>query len=315
MQEYLKKSIPSLNQNKLNGLLAEIEFRNYLSEIGLHDRVSVGGWIARTKGVDIFGNNTIVMFPEIIRPETDYGPNRNLPEPARGLHTICSTFHQIGIRSLFCAPIIVINENAESVIWKSVQLGVPTQHEYEDFPDNLIGFEKRKSKYNFLQYGNKNVENKKVIKDIPELALADEFTKENIKVCFQNILMAEISDIDGILWGEQYTYPLEIKEKTAASDRDMGEYFGLDVGPFVKLAYYASKKGNLHSLFIVREIDNTADRNLLNWWFITFDKLAAYASWNSRGGGKSMMGGASTVVRIPKNQFTEMNADSLINLK
>ena len=80
---------------------------------------------------------------------------------------------------------------------------------------------------------------------------------------FQSAFKSQISDVDGILWGERFTYPLEIKEKTAATDKVLGDYFGLDVGPFVKLAYFAARQGNLHSLFIVREIDNVEERN---WW-------------------------------------------------
>jgi len=126
--------------------------------------------------------------------------------------------------------------------------------------------------------------------------------------------MTEISDIDGVIWGEQYTYPIEIKEKTAATDKKLGDYFGLDVGPFVKLAFYAAKKGNLHSLFFVREINNTDDRELVDWWFITFDTLAQYASWNAQGGGTNMQGGGSTVVKIPKAEFTKLTPASLATL-
>lgn len=308
MRGYLRRSISSMNQNKLNGLLAEIDFRGYLSRIGFQERVSVGGWIARSRGVNVFGDNTTVMFPETIIPCEDYGQNRTLPNPSHGLHTICSTFHQLGIHSYFCAPIINENENAETVTWKTIQLGLPTEQTYNDFPDNIYGFSRRERNYNFLRYKTDTVV------EIPESSLPDEFTKENLRVSFQNKIMAEISDIDGILWGNQFTYPLEIKEKTAATDRNMGDYFGLDVGPFVKLAFYAARRGQMHSLFVVREIDNTNDRNLVNWWFITFERLALYASWVSMGGGTNMQGGGSTVVKIPKNQFTVLDAESLAEL-
>ena len=137
------------------------------------------------------------------------------------------------------------------------------------------------------------------------------FTKEHLRVAFQNQFMCEMSDIDGIFWGQQYTYPIEIKEKTAANDSKLGDYFGLDVGPFVKLAFYAAKKGNLHSLFFVREINNTIDRELVNWWFIAFDKLAQYASWVPMGGGINMQGGGSTVVKIPKSEFSQVSLENL----
>ena len=305
MRGYLYRSISSMNQNKLNGLLAEIDFRDYLSQIGFQERVSVGGWIARSRGINVFGDNTIVMFPETMRPDEDFGSTRDLPNPSHGLHTICSTFHQLGILSYFCVPVLIENENAESITWKSIQLGLPTEQTYSDFPNSIAGFTKRDRNYNFLRNHTDSVA------DIPLASLPEEFTKESLRVCFQNCIMAEISDIDGILWGNQFTYPLEIKEKTPATDRIMGDYFGLDVGPFVKLAFYAARRGQMHSLFVVREIDNTTDRNLVNWWFITFERLALFASWVSMGGGTNMQGGGSTVVKIPKNQFTILNSETL----
>ena len=48
-------------------------------------------------------------------------------------------------------------------------------------------------------------------------------------------------------------------------------------GPFVKLAFYVAKRGNRHSIFLVREIDSIEKRGLVNWWFITFDQLARFA--------------------------------------
>ncbi|MFN0138641.1 MAG: hypothetical protein ACKVQW_00965 [Pyrinomonadaceae bacterium] len=79
----------------------------------------------------------------------------------------------------------------------------------------------------------------------------------------------------------------------------------------MKLAFYAAKKGNLHSLFFVREINNTDERELVNWWFITFDTLAQYASWIPQGGGMNMQGGGSTVVKIPRAEFTGLTAAAL----
>jgi hypothetical protein len=168
-------------------------------------------------------------------------------------------------------------------------------------------FRARDRSYNFLRYTTDT-------SSIPDESVADEFSKENLRVAFQSRFMSEISDVDGIFWGQQITYPLEIKEKTAATNNKLGEFFGLDIGPFVKLAFYAAKRGNLHSLFIVREINNPVSRNLLNWWFITFDELAQYASWVQQAGGASMTGGASAVVKIPKAEFKPLDHAHLARL-
>jgi len=247
------------------------------------------------------------LFPQTIKPDIDYAAGRNIPQPSHGLHTICSTFHQIGIHSYFCIPVITTRNDPLSTTWRSVQLGLPTEQRYIEFPGTLVGFNRRARNYNFLRY-NTNVSG------IPDFSVPDEFSKELLRVKFQNAYMAEISDIDGILWGQQYTYPIEIKEKTPGLDKKLGNYFGLDLGPFVKLAYYAAKRGNLRSIFVVREINNVENRNLVNWWYITFDQLAQFASWIPQGGGTNMQGGSSTVVKIPKAEFQALDRAALESL-
>ena len=308
MRQFLVKSISSMNANKLNGLLAEVDLRNYLLQIGFGGQVSPGGWIARKVGAGNFGHETVVLFPEVMITGTDYSPTRQLPNPSHGLHTICSTFHQAGIHAYFCAATLDHDDDVTSLAWKAVQLGLPTQQQFATFPSCLQPFfSQRSKKYSFLRYDTNTAQ-------IPVGSVSEEFSKEHLRVSFQNSFMAEVSDVDGIFWGQQFTYPLEIKEKTPAEDKKLGQYFGLDIGPFVKLAFYAAKRGNLHSLFIVREIDNVQARQLVKWWYITYDELAQYASWVFSSGGKNMQGGRSSVVKIPKSEFKPLDAANLARL-
>lgn len=314
MRNYLSRSITSnrakgiLNQNKLNGLLAEVDFRRHLHNEGYLDRISLGGWIARRVGPRNFARRTVALFPELLSDGDSLTRDRPRAEPSRGLHTICATFHQIGIYSFFCTPQISTENSAEGMQWDAVQLGTPAHTEYQPLNEALSNYlSLRSRKYNFLTYRTD-------VTRIPEINLTEEFLKEHLRVSMQSIFMSEISDIDGIFWGNQFTYPLEIKEKTSAVDRNLGEYFGIDVGPFVKLAYYAAMRGNLHSLFVVREIEDTTSRALRQWWYIKFDQLARFASWNQQGGGTNMRGGASTVVKIPKDQFRPLTREELQNL-
>ena len=304
MISYLSRSISSINQNKLHGTLAEIDLRNTLTDLGFGERISQGGWIVRNVGSGNFAHHTNVFFPETILADTDYRSDRDLPEPPRRLHTICSTMHQIGIHSYYCIPKIINENDCESINWYSTQLGIPARDEYHLFPDFVNNFPIRERRYNFLRYHSD-------ASLIPEESIPEEFTKEHLRIKFQDHFMAEISDIDGVLWGQEKTYPIEIKEKTPGTDKKVGEFFGIDVGPFVKLAFYASKRGNLHSLFIVREINNTDARELVNWWFITFDILAQYASWVPIGGGVNMQGGGSSTIKIPKSEFKVLNEENL----
>ena len=310
MRLYLEKSIASnrkknvINKNKVYGMLAEIDLRNTLTNLGYINRISQGGWIVRNIGAGVFAHHTRVLFPMTIDPTADFSKAAHLNEPPHALHTICSTMHQIGVHSYYCVPIVNTSNDCHTIQWKAKQLGIPVTKPYDLLENVITNFASRGRKYNFLQY-------KTDVSIVPDISVPEEFTKEHLRIYFQTKFPCEMSDIDGIFWGQQYTYPIEVKEKTAAIDQRVGEYFGIDVGPFVKLAYYAAKKGNLHSLFIVREIDNTTDRNLIKWWYITYDTLAQFASWVPVQGGTNMQGGGSSVVKIPKAEFRELNAANL----
>src|ERR1051325_1153074 len=153
MRSYLTRSISSLNKNKLNGLLAEVSFRAHLRELGFGNRVSRGGWIARRVGAGQFAHRTAVFFPETIVAEREYPPDRQLPHPEIGLHTICATFHQSGIAAYFCTPTILRDQHPDSIHWHSVQLGIPFTQEYQEFPQSVGNlFTTRERSYNFLRY-------------------------------------------------------------------------------------------------------------------------------------------------------------------
>jgi hypothetical protein len=309
MRAFLGRSMASFNQNKLRGTLAEIDFRNHLAQIGFDQRVSPGGWIARRARNNAFGHSPVAIFPEIVQPGLDYSPNRALPVPSQRLHSICTLLHQTGIASFFCAAAIPQPDNYDTMSWQAIQLGVPAEEHYVPLIDALaaLQYTPRPHPWNFLRYHTDAAA-------MLDIAVPEEFSKEHLRVSFSSRYFAEISDIDGVFWGQQHTYPIEIKEKTPAPSAALGPYFGLDMGPFVKLSFYATMSGTLHSMFVVREIDNVEDRNLVQWWFITFNQLARFASWVAQGGGTNMAGGGSTVVKIPRQEFQPLNAQTLAAL-
>lgn len=300
---YLRKCIRSLNKNKLYGMRAEASFRSYIGSIGAAGRVSPGGWIFRQKGEANFGTHTIAVFPHCVQLGRDYSQPPSKTDIPLTLHTICATMHQIGIRSYYAHPVMAKDGDVTQIQWKLIQLGVPSATEFSDVADVFTAFSPRIRRYNYL---SSNTD----VSDLSDDDTVVQFSHENLRIFIENRYRAETSDIDGILWGERYTYPIEIKEKVAAHDSDLGDWFGLDIGPFVKLAHYAARRGSLHSLFIVREIDGL-DRTFQRWLFTDFDQLARYASWVPRSGGQSMGGGRSMVVRVPRTAFRELDAAAL----
>jgi hypothetical protein len=300
MRDYLGRSLSTVNSNKINGMLAEIDLRRYLTSLGYGRRVSPGGWISRSHGPGIFGHTTCVYFPQSVEPGVDYAVGRVIPEPEARLHAIAATFHQTGISAYYCVPEVPTTNEATAVRWVATQLGVPDPKPYAPFPDLIAGFRPRTRKQSYLRKTSKTVA-------LADEHVPEEFSKESVRIAFQTPRFSETVDADGFLWGEYLTYPLEVKEKTAAKSDDLGPYFGLDIGPFVKLTHYTAKRGNLHSLFIVREITDTTTRALNQWWVIKFEDLAKYASWVFTAGGPNMRGGQSSVVRIPKQEFVVLD--------
>lgn len=306
MRAYLKKSLSSVNANKINGLLAEIELRDYLDRFGFSGRVSVGGWIFRSTR-QAFGEETVAVFPHIVSPEVDFPLDPSKISIPLGLHTICATMHQLGVQSYFAVPILGATASAEGIQWMFIQLGIPVETSPVDLKSIAKGFIKRTRRHNFLRNNSDTT-------PIPDRCVPEEFCKENLRVFFQNSFMSEVSDIDSIIWGNRFTYPVEIKEKTSANDSTVGDYFGIDVGPFVKLTHFSARKGNMNALFIVREIVDKDKRDLKNWWFIPFDELAEFASWVPIKGGTNMGGGGSSVIKIPKSKFRPLDAAGLLSL-
>ncbi|MFH0894776.1 MAG: hypothetical protein V2A54_10100, partial [Bacteroidota bacterium] len=74
MRNYLSSSISSINQNKTNGMLAEIDLRNTLADLGFGGRISQGGWIVRSVGSGVFGHHSAVLFPQTIIENVEYTP-------------------------------------------------------------------------------------------------------------------------------------------------------------------------------------------------------------------------------------------------
>jgi hypothetical protein len=304
MRKYVKKSLS--NDNKRNGILAEAEFRMFLTHLGMATKASPGGWIMRSARDASLPKRSFVAFPNDIEPDRDYTATSDLAPPPHGMQAVASVFHQHGIEAFAAGATIAKKNDAASIQWYVKQLGLPHIGPWEAFPGVLDQFVPRTRKYNFLRYSVRT-------KAIPDKLIPDVFAKEHLRIAVQNNFFVELSDVDAVFFGKHRVYPVEIKEKTRGADPS-GEFFGLDVGPFVKLAFYTAHRNDMDSVFVVREIEDTRSRRLKAWWIITFDEIARVAGWTPISGGKSMGGGRSSVIKIPFAAFRPLNAKVLASL-
>lgn len=276
------------------------KFKSFLNNLGLQKRFSQPAFLV-SQGWDIEkGWLGWLLFNETINPVIDYSNNRQFPFPDFSLHIICATFHQLGIHSYFCTPIIEETDNAESIKWHFAQLGLPMQSTYKSFPEGIQGFRVYPHRHSLVQH---NLD----VSAISNESLPELFSKEHLRESFQNKYMVKTHRVDGIYWGNHSTYPLEIIEKTAGRDNKTGTYFNVDIDSFTNLTSLIAKKTNFYSAFVVREIDNLTDQNLVGWWIITYKQLSKFASRNS-------VSSKDVTIKIPKSEFLQVNLANLNSL-
>ena len=323
------RNFPSkLNKNKVNGLRAESDLKAYLKSIGHENSMSSGGWLFRsTVGENIhgekieFAQNHIALIPELVKSDFVYEKGKLNSNPSSSVISTCQRLFELGVDSYYAyidnielREFDFIKDPFEKrvlpfVDWKFKQLGSPR---YGEEAQNILEigenkFKRRKRSYPFLKYETD-------ISSFNDEFIPAIFTSESLRIAFQEMFISESTDFDGIMFGKSDTYPVEIKEKTAAESDKIGEYFGLDLGPFVKLAFFGNRASNLKSIFIVREIDDEKRRNIKQWWVITFEEITRFASFVKMAGGTNMSGGSSAVVMIPKSKFSKLDKKYMDNL-
>ncbi|MGC8647160.1 MAG: hypothetical protein ACP5T9_06490, partial [Thermoplasmata archaeon] len=174
MKDFLERSLSSINSNKINGLLAEIDLRNYLTGLGYGNRISPGGWIFRSvrhQNQGRFASSHVALFPEPVSAGTDYPVNPSLSySPPGNFQAVAYALRQIGIESYYCIPGFPSTNVPESVQWTLLEMASPSPS-LKSLDQVMAGFQQRKSNYNFLKY-------KTDVSAIPDQGLEVEFTKE-----------------------------------------------------------------------------------------------------------------------------------------
>ncbi|PSD44211.1 hypothetical protein C7E23_03030 [Elizabethkingia anophelis] len=65
------------------------------------------------------------------------------------------------------------------------------------------------------------------------------FWKEYARYFLHRQFLVSSNDLDFFIVGNSgRAYPIEFKSKTAAVDNSLGDWFGIDIGPFSKLSFF-----------------------------------------------------------------------------
>ena len=62
-----------------------------------------------------------------------------------------------------------------------------------------------------------------------------------------------------------------------------------------------------NAFYVVREVDDTENRNLKSWKVMTLAGIVSASSWNSVAGGTGMFGGGTSTASLPYSEFEDLN--------
>ncbi len=318
---FLETQWSSINANKLKGIAAELRFEEYLQSAAirsLYQYIIPGGWIltpAKNTIVNPVSSGRIAIIP-IPTPFSWSTTMPLIPVPAMVLAE--SYFRQTGIITYFTK----FETNGDRNIER--RFDAPRKRHYIasyrlnfykiganglnviNIQEVMTNFTARDTLRGLRAYATGRVGAGTIIRR-SSIITTNLFWKEYSRYYLQRYYRISAADLDFFIVGNSgRAYPIEFKSKTVVPSPDLGEWFGIDVNPFAKLAFFVSLSNNMEALYFVEEVDSNG--NTLDWWGVGFSKLLKFCIWVPQGGGTSMGGGRSTTIIVPKSIF-----DRLIN--
>ena len=120
-------------------------------------------------------------------------------------------------------------------------------------------------------------------------------------------------DVDSFIVSTQDSsvFPVELKEKSPVfekykkGDQIREHYFGIDSGRISCLERICSPN-DANAFYVVREVEDGKERNLVKWKCMTLSGIIMAASWNAIGGGSGMFGSTTSTVKLPYGEFADL---------
>ncbi|MGV0754391.1 hypothetical protein F0358_13185 [Empedobacter brevis] len=320
-RRFLETQWSSINENKIKGINAEIRFEAYLNSPAirpLFNYIIPGGWIispGKNTHINPTTNGRIAILPIPTSFSWTQGLN---PIPFTAQVLAESYFKQVGITTYFAE----FNTNGQAQIENTFVL--PARKDYQisytlDFykiganglepvplANVTANFTARNGLIGMRAYALNRID--RTVSVWNDTATVTElFWKEYSRYFLHRQFLVSSNDLDFFIVGNSgRAYPIEFKSKTAAVDNSLGDWFGIDIGPFSKLSFFVSLSNNMEALYFVEEVDTTGIT--IQWWGIRFSELLKTCHWVSQSGGTGMGGAASATIKVPKISFQALNA-------
>jgi hypothetical protein len=315
---FLETQWSSINDNKVNGILAEVRFKAFLE--AMQCQFISGGLLL------VPGNPSIASIPMHAKICVLPRPHSFTWNPADDRTTLgpadlsaYNYFRQAGIMTYFASPARV-DESAFAIPTKKQgkakaayprpyalrlsHVGQGNDLKTVDASEVFTNFPRRSG-----QKGLRCNEINRLDRSKSPWNSADEvaqlFWFAYVRYYFHIDYLIANNDLDLFLIGPSgKAFPVELKSKSPAADKSVGEWFGIDIGPFAKLSFFKVVNPNNDALFIVEEVD--ANKNHVEWFGIRLTDLLRACSWVGQAGGRGMGGGLSATYKIPKAAFTKL---------
>ena len=325
--DFLETQWASANQNKVNGILTEVRFKSLLTSHNVH--WTPGGWILTP------GNNSKTTLPTrskvCLIPQLPAFPwlPAQAPNPCPSLTQVSafSFFKQMGVDAYFAQssgaipnsfalPTPSSSRTATSPVRPAsypASIGVQLVQIQPTGPAAVVpdaqvfsNFPGRSGARGLRAYPLGRLDRSSSPWTSPSV-VAELFWFEYVRYYFNRTYLQSNNDLDLFIHGPSgRVYPVEVKGKTPAYDNSIGEWFGIDIGPFAKFSFFTANSNNNDALYVVEEV--TPQRNHVAWHAITFTELVKACAWVGRGGGTGMTGGASSTYRVPKAAFSSFRS-------
>lgn len=102
-------------------------------------------------------------------------------------------------------------------------------------------------------------------------------------------------------------FPVELKEKFPVLKKYRDgttnvHFFGIDTGRISCLERLCAPSDS-NAFYVIREVDDSADRNLVAWKIMTLAGIVMASSWNPAPGGTGMYGSGTSTASLPYGEF------------
>jgi hypothetical protein len=319
---FLETQWSSITDNKIIGILAELRFKSFLKANNSH--FIEGGWIMIPADNSIHPIPTkekICLLP--LSHRFSWEPPGPPQVPSLSGVAAYNYFRQVGMRACFTKPTGVVEANFQlptrsSIRRQPAKYPLPYGLEFLEispsgalqlvpFSQVFANFPKRTTLGSRLRVNSTARIDATKQPWINDSVVAGLFWTEYSKYYVQLHHRTANNDLDLFLIGQSGSaYPTEMKSKTPVPDSSLGDWFGIDSGPYAKLAFFTANSMHTDALFVVEEVDQS--RNHVAWWGIRFTDLVKSCSWVPQPGGQNMGGGGSSTYRVPKKAFSPLTS-------